>query len=182
LIAKASEDVKSKLQQERPDLAEQIQTSLTDIAGELHSKFGPASKLYSEAKRTVGAQHRDGKLNEKKMWDYARSRKFEETVVGLSLLCSLPVDVVERALLDSHRDTILILANALGFEWETAMALLFLGAKDHRISAGYLDGMKDQFARLNAKTSQRILSLYQSRKTAAAADSELRRLPQLHAQ
>ena len=173
LIAKASEDVKSKLQQERPDLAEQIQTSLTDIAGELHSKFGPASKLYSEAKRTVGAQHRDGKLNEKRIWDYARSRKFEETVVGLSLLCSLPVDVVERALLDSHRDTILILANALGFGWETAMALLFLGAKDHRISAGYLDGMKDQFARLNAKTSQSILSLYQSRKSAAAADSEL---------
>ena len=182
LIAKASEDVKSKLQLERPDLAEQIQTSLTDIAGELHSKFGPASKLYSEAKRTVGAQHRDGKLNEKRIWDYARSRKFEETVVGLSLLCSLPVDVVERALLDSHRDTILILANALGFGWETAMALLFLGAKDHRISAGYLDGMKDQFARLNATTSQRVLSLYRSRKNAAAADSESRRLPQLHAQ
>jgi hypothetical protein len=40
--------------------------------------------------------------------------------------------------------------------------------------------MKDQFARLNVKTSQRILSLYQSRKSAAAADSELRRLPQLH--
>jgi hypothetical protein len=78
----------------------------------------------------------------------------------------------------------LILAKALGFEWETAMALLFLGAKDHRISAGYLDGMKDQFARLNAKTSQRVLSLYQSRKNAAAAaaDSELRRLPQLRAQ
>jgi hypothetical protein len=42
--------------------------------------------------------------------------------------------------------------------------------------------MKDQFARLNAKTSQRVLSLYQSRKNAAAAaaDSELRRLPQHH--
>jgi uncharacterized protein (DUF2336 family) len=184
LIAKASDNVKSKLKLERPDLAEQIQTSVTDITGELHSKFGPVSKLHSEAKRIVGARHQHGHLNEKTIWEYARSRKFEETVVGLSLLCSLPVDVVERALLDGHRDTILILAKALGFEWESAMALLFLGAKDHRISAGYLDGMKDQFARLNAKTSQRVLSLYQSRKNAAAAaaDSELQRLPQLHAQ
>jgi uncharacterized protein (DUF2336 family) len=181
LIAKASDNVKSKLQQERPDLAEQIQTSVTDIAGALHSKLGPASKAYSDAKRTVGAQHQSGHLTENSIWHFARSHKFEEAVVGLSLLCSLPVDVVERALLDSHRDTILVLAKALGFSWETTMALLFLGAKDHRISAGYLEGMKAQFARLNAKTSQSVLSFYQSRKVGAAADSELPRAPQLHA-
>lgn len=182
LIAKAADDVKRKLKQERPDLAEHIQSSVTDVTGALHSKFGPASKGYFQAKRTVGAQHRYGNLNENSIWEYARSRKFEETVVGLSLLCSLPVDVVERALLDSYRDMTLVLAKALDFSWETTLSLLFLGAKDHRISAGDLDSMKEQFARLNAETPQSVLSFYQSRKSAAAADSELRRLPQLHAQ
>ena len=182
LIAKAADDVKRKLKQERPDLAEHIQSSVTDVTGALHSKFGPASKCYFQAKRTVGAQHRYGNLNEKSIWEYARSRKFEETVVGLSLLCSLPVDVVERSLLDSYRDMTLVLAKALDFSWETTLSLLFLGAKDHRISAGDLDSMKEQFARLNAETPQSVLSFYQSRKSAAAADSELRRLPQLHAQ
>jgi uncharacterized protein (DUF2336 family) len=182
LIAKAADDVKRKLKQERPDLAEHIQSSVTDVTGALHSKFGPASKGYFQAKRTVGAQHRYGNLNEKSIWEYARSRKFEETVVGLSLLCSLPVDVVERSLLDSYRDMTLVLAKALDFSWETTLSLLFLGAKDHQISAGDLDSMKEQFARLNAETPQSVLSFYQSRKSAEAADSELRRLPQLHAQ
>jgi len=95
-------------------------------------------------------------------------------------LCSLPVDVVERALVHNS-EMILVLAKALGFAWETTMSLLFLGAKDHRISAHDLDGKKDEFARLNHETSRSVLKLYQSRKCAAGTDSDSRRLPQLHA-
>jgi uncharacterized protein (DUF2336 family) len=182
LIAKASDDVKRKLKQERPDLAEHIHTSVTDITGELHSKFGPASESYFHAKRTVGAQHRSGTLNEQRILEYARLHKFEEAIVGLSLLCSLPVEVVERALLDDKREMTLVLAKALDFSWETTMSLLFLGSKDRRISAGNLDSMKEDFAHLNAETSQSVLRFYQSRKSLAAAESELRRLPQLHGQ
>ena len=61
------------------------------------------------------------------------------------------------------------------------MALLFLGAKDHRISAGHLDHMREQYARLNIDTSRNVLRLYQSRKSAAAAELDQRHLPQLHA-
>ena len=181
LISKASEDVKRKLEQERPDLAALIQTSVTDLTGALHSKFGPASKDYFHAKRTVALQHQRGNLNEKSIFEYALSHKFEDVAVGLSLLCSLPVEVVERALLDSNSELTLVLAKALNFSWETAMSLLFLGAKGHRISTGQLDSTKDQFARLNAEASHGVLRLYRSRKGEAAAESELRRLPQLHA-
>jgi uncharacterized protein (DUF2336 family) len=182
LIAKASDDVKRKLKQERPDLADHIHTSVTDVTGELHSKFGPASESYFDAKRTVGAQHRYGKLNEQRILEYARSHKFEEAIVGLSLLCSLPVEVVERTLLDDKREMALVLAKALDFSWETTMSLLFLGSNDQRISARNLDSMKEEFVRLNAETSQSVLKFYQSRKSLAAAESEFRRLPQLHAQ
>ena len=75
----------------------------------------------------------------------------------------------------------LILAKALDFAWETAMALLFLGAKDHRISAADLDDMREEFARLNNETSLSVLRFYQARKHAAAVESDQRRLPQLHA-
>ena len=182
LIAKASDDVRRKLKQERPDLAERIHTSVTDITGELHSKFGPASEGYFHAKRTVGAQHRYGNLNEQSILEFARSHKFEEAIVGLSLLCSLPVEVVERTLLDDKREMTLVLAKALDFSWETTMSLLFLGSKDHRISVGNLDSMKEEFAHLNAETSKSVFRFYQSRKSLAAAESEFLRLPQLHAQ
>jgi len=68
----------------------------------------------------------------------------------------------------------------LGFSWETAMSLLFLGAPDHRILAQDLDEMKREFDRLNVETSRSVLRTYQSRKQAVAADSDDRRLPQLH--
>ena len=180
LIAKASDDVKRKLERERPDLVDQIQDSVTEVTGALQSKFGPASNSYFAAKRVVNAQHRYGNLNENSVLEYARVHKIEEATVGLSLLCSLPVDVVERALVH-NREMVLILAKALGFQWETAMALLFLGAKDHRIAAGDLDDMGVQFARLDTETSRGILRIYQSRKNATAPEQDQRRLPQLHA-
>ena len=170
LISKASQDVKTKLERERPDLAALIQTSVTDLAGTLHSKFGPASKDYFHAKRTVALQYQSGNLNERSILEYALSHKIAEVAVGLSLLCSLPVEVVERALLDNNSELTLVLAKALNFSWETAMSLLFLGASNHRISTGHLNSMKDQFARLNAEASQGVLRLYRSRNGEAAAE------------
>jgi hypothetical protein len=52
------------------------------------------------------------------------------------------------------------------------IALLFLGAKDHRIGAGDLDDMRKQYVRLNVETSRNILKHYQSRKAAAAVESD----------
>ena len=92
--------------------------------------------------QTAAVQHQRGNLNENSILEYARSHNIEEATVGLSLLCSLPVDVVERALVDNNREMALILAKALGFKWETAMSLLFLGAKDYRISSRDLDGLR----------------------------------------
>jgi len=181
LIAKASDVVKRKLERERPDLVDVIETSVTEVTGKLHSKFGPATKGYFAAKRLVTAQHQYGNLNENSILEYARSHKNEEVTVGISLLCSLPVDVVERALVHSNSEMTLILARALGFGWETAMALLFLGAKDHRIPAGDLNDMKEEFARLNIETSRGVLRAYQSRRNATAVEQDQRRLPQLHA-
>jgi uncharacterized protein (DUF2336 family) len=180
LIAKASDDVKQKLGRERPDLVDEIQSSVTEVAGKLHSKFGPATKDYFAAKRSVTAQHQSGNLNENSILEYARSRKLEEVMVGLSLMCSLPVDIAERTLVHGNREMILILAKALDFGWETAMALLFLGAKDHRIAAGDLDDMREEFARLDAETSRGILKVYQSRKNAMADEQGQHRLAQLH--
>ena len=171
LIAKASDDVKKRLQRERPAMVDQIQTSVTDIAGVLQSKFGPVSRNYFVAKRLVAAQHQQGNLNENSISGYARSHRLEEVTIGLSLLCSLPADVIERALVDPNREMLLVLAKALDFSWATTMALLFLGAKDHRITAKDLNDLESEFGRLNVETSRSVLKFYQSRKSAAGADS-----------
>lgn len=178
LVAKASADARRKLEQERPDLVEHIHTSIAEVAGSFQSKFGPATKNYFAAKKTLTTLHQRGELEESKILQYARDRRVEEATVGLSLLCSLPVNVVERAL--SDREITLILCKACRFEWETTMALLFLGAKDHQITARVLEEMKQEYARLDAKTPSHVLSFYQTRMDASAALGDGRRLPQLH--
>ncbi len=178
LIAKASADVRRKLEQERPDLVGEIHTSVTEVAGALQSKFGPATNTYFAAKRAITGRHRLGELNEDAILEYARAHKIEEATVGLSLLSSLPFSAVEHALTDPEMT--LILAKSQNFAWEAAMALLFLGAKDHRIKESDLESRKQEFARLNTKTSLEVLSFYKSRRHALSAESDQRRLPQLH--
>ena len=182
LIAKASEDVRKRLERERPTMVDQIKSTMTDVAGELQSKFGPVSRSYFVAKRLVTAQHRQGNLNENSISLYARSHKLDEVTIGLSLLCSLPGDVIERAMLDKNRETLLILAKALDFAWDTTMALLFLGAKDHRITARELKDLESEFGRLNLQTSRSVLEFYQSRKNAGDTGAGPTRQPALAAQ
>lgn len=177
LIAKASDDVKKRLERERPGMIDQIQSSVSDVAGELQSKFGPLSRTYYVAKRVVTTQFQQGNLNENSISGYARAHRLEEVTIGLSLLCSLPGDVIERAVLDKNRETLLILAKALEFSWETTMSLLFLGAKEHRITAQELRELEGEFGRLNVETSRSVLEFYRSRKN---ADGLVNADPQRH--
>jgi len=171
LISKASADVKKRLEHERPEMIDQLQATVTDVTGALQSKLGPVSRSYYVAKRVVSTQHQHGNLNESSIYDYARSHKIDEVTIGLSLLCSLPGDVIERALMDKNREMVLVLTKALGFSWPTTMALLFLGAKDHRITAQDLNNMEKEFSHLNLETSRSVLKFYQTRKNTAGADS-----------
>ena len=171
LIAKATDDVRKRLERERPEMVDEIGTSVIDVAGTLQSKFGPVSRSYFVAKRVVTTQHRLGNLNEASISGYAITHKFEEVTIGLSLLSALPVDVIERAMVDRNREMLLILAKALKFSWQTTMALLFLGAKDHRITARELTALERDFNRLNVETSERVLEFYRSRKNPGSAET-----------
>jgi len=164
LIAKASDDVRKRLEHERPEMCEQIGSSVVDVTGSLQSMFGPVSRSHFVAKRLVTAQFREGNLNEDSIAGYALAHRLEEVTIGMSLLCALPIDVIERALVDRNREMLLMLAKALDFNWSTTMALLFLGAKDHRITARELSDLEREFGRLNVATSRSVLSFYRSRK------------------
>jgi hypothetical protein len=90
-------------------------------------------------------------------------------MVGLSLLCALPVGSVEHALADP--EMVLILAKAKDFAWQTAMSLLFLGAKEHRIRAGELESFKNEFSRLDTRTSRDVMDFYRAHEQKAAQSS-----------
>ena len=104
-----------------------------------------------------------GRLGEADVYDFARERKFEQTAIALSLLCRVPVDVVERALLDDSADMVLILVKAAQCSWTTAKALLLMQAADRGIAAQDLDRALRSFQRLSSETAQRVLEFYRER-------------------
>jgi uncharacterized protein (DUF2336 family) len=177
LIAKASDETRKKLEGERPDMRSDVDSFVADATANLHSKFGPASPRYFAAKRAVVAKHRLGELRERNILEYAQSHKMEEAIVALALLVSLPSDVVERALTGKSRELLLIIAKAADFSWDTAMALLFLGAPNFQISSRDLDELKGQFERLHVSSSQDVLSHYRSRR-AANTTVTIRHMPE----
>jgi uncharacterized protein (DUF2336 family) len=177
LIAKASDETRKKLEGERPDMMDDVDALVADVTASLHSKFGPASPHYFAAKKRVSAKHRIGELAEQSILEYALAHKIEETIVGLALLCSMSSDVVERALTGSSKELLLILCKANDFSWETTTALLFLGARDFRMSGHEFDDLKDQFARLHVSSSRDVLSHYRSRR-AATTNVKTRHLPE----
>ncbi|WP_298253871.1 DUF2336 domain-containing protein [Bradyrhizobium sp.] len=162
LIAKASEDVRRKLERERPELAPEIEASVGHAAGNLYSRFGTGQTSFLALKRAVTESYNAGRLTEKSILAHALAHRFEEAVIGMSLLCALPADVVEQMFVVNKRDMILVLSKAIGFSWETAMALLFLGAENHRISSSELEELKAEFKRADIRMSRGILEVYQS--------------------
>jgi len=165
LVAKASDEVRKRLAQANPEMFDQIQTSVAEVAGALHAKLGPVSRGHFVAKRLVTAQYQNGNLNEASISGYARSHKFDEVTIAMSLLCGMPPDVIERALMDSNGEMVLVLAKALDFSWDTTMSLLFLGAKDHRISARDLEVKEEEYKCLAVDASRSVLKLYRTRKS-----------------
>jgi hypothetical protein len=144
-------------------MGDHVEESLTDVTGRLQAKFGPASKGFFAAKRVVSAQHRLQHLNETSIADYAASHRVDEATVGLSLLCSLPYEITERILFDSDREMLLVVTKSLDFCWNTTMALLFLGAKDHCITQSELKQLEARFGRHTVKACRSVLEHYHAK-------------------
>ena len=162
LIAKASDEVKARLEAINPGASPEIRRIVTDVTAKIQAKFGPASRNYFAAKKQVGALYNSGRLKEGDICDFAKARRFEEVTVALSLICELPVDVVERALLDDHQDMVLILARASNLSWRTAQLVLQMCAGDASISAHDMDNAMKNFSQLTVATARQVINFHRS--------------------
>ena len=166
LLAKASETVQKKLVAANPHAADHIRHVVADIEGKLKAA---QARDYTVARARVEALHRAGKLGESEVHSFAKSEKFEETTVALALLCGLPVEAVEQALLDERPDMLLILAKAIGYSWATAKLMLLLRTGGRGAAQHDLDLALQSFDRLQVSTAQRAVRFYQSRQNAGHA-------------
>jgi uncharacterized protein (DUF2336 family) len=170
LVSKASETVFKKLAAANPAAAAEVNRVLYDLTGvSTVAKPKPRNKFdYSVAQQAFELAQRADQPLDSVVRDYAKSGKFEETVVALATLCALSIDVVENLMLDKKidNDLVLILVKGSGLSWQTAKLILQLRAGETGVSPPALEKALQHFERLQIATAKRVLRFYQVRQAA----------------
>jgi uncharacterized protein (DUF2336 family) len=166
LLIQATDLVQKRLlSKAKPETAAEIRRVLAKVSSEIGAKS--ARRDYSEALRTVAAMQQAGLLNERELASFAREKCFEETVVSLSVLCAVPLDVVDRLITGDRSDPVLILCRAADFGWQTVRAII-LSRPGKGTSNQTLDEAAANFERLSVSTAQRVVSFWQVRPAKSA--------------
>ena len=167
LLRNATEAVRAKLlKRAPPHLFEEIRGAIAAVTDGVNREMSVA-RDFTAARRFVAQLSQSGKLTEAILFEFARQRKYEETVAALAELSHSTIDVV-RPLMQSLRDDgVLVPCRVAGLSWETARAIL-----DSRFASGSmapheLAKAKAQFAKLTADNARRLLKFWQVRSTAA---------------
>lgn len=161
LLLKATEVVQQRLvAAAKPETQAEIRRVLARVSHEV----GTAKSCdYSAAERTIEALHKEGRLNEAALVDFAKTGKYEETIAALSRLCVVPIDVVDRLMGGDRPDPILILCKSAGWEWPTVKTLIMARPGNKGASSTGLDTAFTNFERLSPATAQRVMRFWQAR-------------------
>jgi uncharacterized protein (DUF2336 family) len=161
LLLQASDVVQKRLLvQAKPETQAEIRRVLAKVTDEVAAKAAPRN--YTAALEIVRALHKERKLTEVDVAEYAKTGKYEETIAALATLCAVPVEVVDRLMSGERADPVLILARSAGFRWPTVREVINArpGAKPTR---EVVDAAYENFERLTAATAQRVVRFWQVR-------------------
>jgi uncharacterized protein (DUF2336 family) len=166
LFVDASETVKDRLIEADPRRAELIKAMVAQATDDIQSKARAGSIEFSRAQQLVRELNAAGRLNESQLLAFADEGSFDKVVAALSLMCDLPVGVVERAFVQNQSEQIVVLARALDISWATTIKLLLLHAGVNGSSRQQLDITFANFFRLQPATAQTALKFYRMREKA----------------
>jgi uncharacterized protein (DUF2336 family) len=162
LLVRATAVVQQRLlAQAKPETSTEIQRMLDKVAREL-GESAPA-RDYAAAQRVVLNLHQTGSLDEMALADFAKEKRFEETMASLSLLCGIPIETVERLIGGDRPDPILIMCKAAGYSWTTARAIIVARPSAKGSSSQALDVAFANFEKLSPSTAQRVVRFWQVR-------------------
>jgi uncharacterized protein (DUF2336 family) len=164
LLESASAVVRTRLVAANPQAAALIRDTVAEISGLISREVRNATPEHVEAKRAAKKRYKIRQPSEGDVHMRAHAQDFEKTVVALALFGRLPIDLVERALLDERPDMVLILARAAGCSRTTTKAILLMQAAGRGMSDADLDQALASFDRLSEKTAKRVLEFYDRRK------------------
>jgi uncharacterized protein (DUF2336 family) len=168
LLLKATEAVRSRLLSLAcPENQEEIRRALSMISNEI-SREVTAPRDFTKALEQVLSMQKNEQLNEGALLLFANARKYEETVVALSLLCGASIELIKPLMKAATPDGLLIPCKAADLKWATVSAILKTRVAHHSISDEDLARCKSNFIALSTATAQRTLRFWMVRTVAAS--------------
>ena len=163
LLSNATETVRSRLlSRAPPHLFEEIRSAIATVSAGVDREMSRV-RDFAAAKRFVALLSDKGELNEAALFEFAKQRKYEETVAALATLSQSTIEVV-RPLMQSLRDDgVLVPCKAAGFGWETVSAVLESRFATGSMGPQELAKAKAQFAKLTTDDARRLLRFWQVR-------------------
>ena len=158
LLVRASRAVQLKLEAANPSMAITIQSAVAEAATMILEKTKTVSRDYAAARGHIESLHSAGQLDESALEGFATANQFEETTVALAVLCGLPIEEVDRAMVQGVPETVLVMIKAIGMFWPTAKAILRVRAGARGISPGELEQCLGTFNRLKRATAQQVIA------------------------
>jgi uncharacterized protein (DUF2336 family) len=170
LLATASELVRAKLISEHPKFKREINAAVTAVAEQIQNETGFKSRAWVEAQESVEALRAAGPLTDSTIRTFAEQEKLEEIITSISVICSVPLEIVERTIVEGEVETLLILAKASELSWGTTKLLLALRSKRRGITLAHIEQNMASFERLSASTARKIIEFYRMRRSPVLND------------
>jgi uncharacterized protein (DUF2336 family) len=166
LLIKATDAVRTKLlSRAPPHLFEEIRGAIATAAASADREMSKV-RDFTAARQFVAKLKEAGDLNEATLAEFARWKRYEETVVSLSELANATFDVI-RPLMQSLRDDgLLVACKAAKLSWETTAAVLECRYSTGSLGPAERAKAKSQFAGMTIENAQRMMTFWQVRATA----------------
>jgi uncharacterized protein (DUF2336 family) len=171
LFANASESVRARLKAADSVKADVIRDMVAKAVEQFQAETRRDSADYAAAEAAVRSLYKYGGLSVTKLADFARTGKFDETTIALSMLSNLPIGLVERAFSQDASEQILVLARAMGLSWDDTKQLLLLKSASKGSSDDDLERCRTSFGRLTSETALKTIQFYRLRERAVSGSA-----------
>ena len=167
LIARATKAVLAKLMTVAHPATEREIRNILDTVSKEVAWEATAVRDFTRAEKLLLAMHKQGRLNEDTLLNFAKNHKYQEMVAALALLCSASTEMIDRFMRGPRNDGLLIPCRAAKLSWPTVNAILRNRFDYHSLSAHDQEKLKYDYSRLSLATAQRLLGYWQARMAAA---------------
>ena len=165
LLAASIDPVRRRLfDSVKPARQSAIRQAMNEISG-IAQRAG-SRRDFAPAQRTVLALQGAGHLNESVLLGFAKTYKYEESVVALAVMSGIKIATLDQLFAEDRYDPILIVGKVIGLEWSTVRSLILLRMGMNRMPASAdLEAARLNYARLMQASAERVVGFWKTRQT-----------------